>query len=102
MYRLGVETILGFTKRGERLFIEPCVPAAWTQFTLEYRYGRTLYVIVVHDPGSIRRGETDVTVDGQSLDAPGILLVDDGIEHAVSVRPRVTTDAATAGRVAAE
>jgi cyclic beta-1,2-glucan synthetase len=101
MYRLGVETILGFVKRGDTLFIEPCVPAAWPQFTLEYRYGRTLYVIVVQAPGSIPRGETDVTVDGQALDAPGIPLVDDGVEHAVSVRPRVRTDAAAAGREAA-
>jgi cyclic beta-1,2-glucan synthetase len=101
MYRLGVETILGFTKRGETLFIEPCVPAAWPEFTIEYRHGRTLYVIVVHDPGSIRRGETDVTLDGRALDNAGIPLVDDGVEHAVTVRPRVRADATMARRDAA-
>jgi cyclic beta-1,2-glucan synthetase len=95
MYRLGVETILGFAKRGDTLFIEPCAPAAWPEFTIEYRHGRTLYVIVVHDPGGIRRGEAAVTLDGQPLDGRGIPLVDDGAQHTVAVRPRVEAHGST-------
>src|ERR1041385_4914502 len=29
MYRVGLEAILGFTKRGDTLRIEPCVPRDW-------------------------------------------------------------------------
>jgi cyclic beta-1,2-glucan synthetase len=93
MYRVGVETILGFTKRGDTLFVEPRTPAAWPEFTIEYRYGRTAYVIVVHDPGGLRRGEAEVTLDGRTLDGSGIPLVDDGMRHEIVVRPRVRVDA---------
>jgi cyclic beta-1,2-glucan synthetase len=87
MYRLGVETILGFTKRGDTLVIEPRVPAAWPEFTIEYRYARSVYVIVVQNPGTVQRGQAEVTLDGQLLDAPAIPLVDDGLRHTVAVRP---------------
>ena len=33
MYRVGLEAILGFTKRGDTLPIDPRVPAAWPEFT---------------------------------------------------------------------
>jgi cyclic beta-1,2-glucan synthetase len=98
MYRLGVETILGFTKRGDTLVIEPRVPAAWPEFTIEYRYGPTTYVIVVHDPAGIRHGEAEVTLDGRTLDGSDIPLVDDGLRHTVAVRPRVRADATIARR----
>jgi cyclic beta-1,2-glucan synthetase len=29
MYRVGLETILGFVKRGDTLYVEPRMPAAW-------------------------------------------------------------------------
>jgi cyclic beta-1,2-glucan synthetase len=87
MYRLGVETILGFTKRGDTLVIEPRVPAAWPEFTIEYRYGRSVYTIVVHDPGAVRHGEAEVTLDGRLLKAAAIPLVDDGLRHTAAVRP---------------
>jgi cyclic beta-1,2-glucan synthetase len=98
MYRLGVETILGFAKRGDTLFVEPCTPATWPEFTIEYRHGRTAYIIVVHDPGGIRRSTAEVTLDGRTLDGPGIPLVDDGERHTVAIRPRVQVDAASVRR----
>ena len=33
-------------KRGDTLFIEPRAPAAWPEFSIEYRYGGSLYAIV--------------------------------------------------------
>ena len=37
MYRVALESILGFQQRGDMLFIEPCIPASWKEFTIEYR-----------------------------------------------------------------
>jgi cyclic beta-1,2-glucan synthetase len=88
MYRVAVEAMLGFTKRGDTLTIDPCVPAAWPELTIEYRYGRTAYEIVVHDPGNDRGLGTYVTLDGRNLDTGVIPLTDDGALHSVVVRPR--------------
>jgi cyclic beta-1,2-glucan synthetase len=87
MYRVGLEAILGFTKRGDTLSLDPCVPPGWPEFTIEYRYGHSVYAIVVHGPHGARGSLHEVTLDGRVLDGPAIPLVDDGARHAVVVRP---------------
>src|SRR5207249_1689751 len=81
MYRVGLEGILGFRKRGDTLFIEPRAPAVWPEYTIEYRYGKSLYVIVVRNEGDMVRGLVEVTIDGRVSDGAGIPLVDDGERH---------------------
>ncbi|MEP6572420.1 MAG: glucoamylase family protein [Gemmatimonadota bacterium] len=88
MYRVGLESILGFTKRGDHLFISPAVPAAWPEYTIDYRYGRTTYHISVERPAQVRSGIAEILLDGAVLAEPGIPLVDDGSDHTVCVRPR--------------
>jgi cellobiose phosphorylase len=85
MYRVGLEAILGFTKRGNILSLEPCVPAGWPEFTVEYRHGRSTYTIVVQQPHAVKSGTGEVTLDGRVLEGRGIRLVDDGARHTVLV-----------------
>ena len=40
----------GIPVRGTKLFLEPCVPASWREFTIEYRYGSATYAITVINP----------------------------------------------------
>jgi cyclic beta-1,2-glucan synthetase len=87
MYRVGVEAILGFHLRGDTLFIEPSAPAAWREYTIEYRHGTAMYIITVLRPGAVRAGGASVTLDGRVLDGTGIPLADDGARHTVEVRP---------------
>jgi cyclic beta-1,2-glucan synthetase len=87
MYRVGLEAILGFTKRGDRLTIEPSVPAAWPEFTVEYQHGRSRYVIVVREPGRLRSGRCELTLDGKVIDGNELPLIDDGASHSVVIRP---------------
>jgi cyclic beta-1,2-glucan synthetase len=93
MYRVGLEAILGFTKRGDTLAITPRVPRDWPEFTIEYRFGRSRYVITVREPGTVGRGMAEVSVDGRVLDGPAIPLVDDGQRHEVVVRAGATAPA---------
>jgi cyclic beta-1,2-glucan synthetase len=88
MYRVGLEAILGFTKRGDRLGIAPRVPADWPELTVEYRHGGTSYVIVVSEPAEVGRHGAAISVDGVALAGQEILLTDDGARHEVEVRPR--------------
>ena len=86
MYRIALEAILGFTRRGDTLSFTPRVPAAWPEFTIEYRFGNSPYTIVVRQLGDGINGDAEVSVDGVALDTPHVQLVDDGRKHEVVVK----------------
>ena len=46
-YKAGLEYILGFRKRQDMLYINPCIPNHWERFNIEYRYGSAKYNINV-------------------------------------------------------
>jgi cyclic beta-1,2-glucan synthetase len=87
MYRAGLEWILGFRLRGARLTLDPCVPRAWRDFEIVFRYRTARYEIAVENPGGVSRGIAAMELDGASL--PGnpaaIPLADDGSTHRVRV-----------------
>jgi cyclic beta-1,2-glucan synthetase len=83
MYRVALEAILGFQQRGEQLFIEPCIPSSWKEFSVEYRYRSSTYVITVQNPDGVQRGRAELVVDGKSTEQ-AVSLVDDGRTHAVT------------------
>jgi cyclic beta-1,2-glucan synthetase len=86
MYRAGLEWLLGFRVQGDRLMIEPCIPAAWPRFTITYRHGGTRYEIVVENSRGAGRGVSLIEMDGVKVDASaGIALVDDQQPHRVRV-----------------
>lgn len=86
-YRVALESILGLTKRGNRLTITPCVPRDWPGYRIEYRVGTARYEIDVqlHPPDAVDAAST-VVLDGRPVDDGGIDLVDDGETHRVVVR----------------
>jgi cellobiose phosphorylase len=87
MYRVALEAVLGFTKRGDRLRLDPRVPAAWPEFRLEYRHGSAVYEVTVERPHVARAGAQEVVLDGRPVEGEWIDLVDDGARHTVVVRP---------------
>jgi cyclic beta-1,2-glucan synthetase len=87
MYRVGLESILGFTRRGDTLRIDPRVPAGWRGFSIEYRFGDATYAISVEEPAEISRVGAEVTMDGTILDGAVFPLRADGARHEVLVRP---------------
>jgi cyclic beta-1,2-glucan synthetase len=87
MYRVALESILGFDKRGDTLRITPRVPAEWPELTIVYRFGESEYTITVHEPGRVAAGAV-VRLDGRVLDDGVIPLEDDSGKHEVVVAPR--------------
>ena len=83
MYRIALESILGFQLRGEELLLEPCIPSSWKEFTIEYRHGRTTYTITVKNPDGLQCGDVEISVDGNGSER-ALRLVDDGKSHAVT------------------
>jgi cyclic beta-1,2-glucan synthetase len=85
MYRLGVEAILGLSRAGSILRINPCVHHDWHQYEIEYRLGKTMYHIRVENPQGANRGVSQIVMDGKVLKDSDIPLLDDEIIHEVVV-----------------
>jgi cyclic beta-1,2-glucan synthetase len=85
MYRVGLESLLGFKLTGDTLEIIPCVPMAWPSFEIDYRYRTSTYRIKVIEPAAIRERGAEITVDGALTGEAVIRLVDDGAVHEVSI-----------------
>jgi cyclic beta-1,2-glucan synthetase len=86
LYRAGLESILGFHKRGSELRIDPCIPRDWKGFELSYRHGSSVYRVVVSNPARVCRGVARVNLDGSLLPNGALVpLSDDGSEHLVEV-----------------
>jgi cyclic beta-1,2-glucan synthetase len=88
MYRVGLESILGFEKVGNTLRIRPCVPSHWPSFIITYRFGTSTYRIEVRDPAIVAMRGSAINVDDAAIEGDAILLVDDGRLHQVVVRAR--------------
>ncbi|TDT61306.1 GH36-type glycosyl hydrolase domain-containing protein [Fonticella tunisiensis] len=85
MYKVGLEEILGFKKKGSSLIIDPCIPSYWKEFKIRYKYNKTDYIINVSNPAGVNRGVKEVKMDGVVLGDKTIKLVDDEKFHSVEV-----------------
>ncbi|SEM99308.1 GH36-type glycosyl hydrolase domain-containing protein [Lihuaxuella thermophila] len=88
MYQAGIEWILGLRRRGDRLYIRPCIPSEWQEFSITYRFGNSRYQITVQNPEGKSAGWTTLLIDGRKKhiaeeDGPWIELCDDGQVHHV-------------------
>jgi cyclic beta-1,2-glucan synthetase len=85
MYRLGIEAILGITRAGEMLNVNPCIPHDWTGFKVDYRFGGTHYKISVENPQGRNQGVRQIFLNGNLLQDGSIPLADDGQPHEVRI-----------------
>ncbi len=85
MYRVGLESILGFRLRGTTLFIDPCVPKSWPRFDIVFQYHSTRYELAVENPRGVGRGVSELILDGEKPPDIhlGLPLVNDGATHKV-------------------
>jgi cellobiose phosphorylase len=86
MYKAGVESILGFTKNGSKLTIEPCIPKKWTEYSIKYRYMETIYDIIIKNPEGLTKGVVNISIDGNVIDGNVINLINDKVTHNIVVK----------------
>ncbi|NLG83878.1 MAG: hypothetical protein GX493_04555, partial [Firmicutes bacterium] len=80
MYRVWIEEVLGFKRRGRALRLQPVIPADWPGYAMVYRFGESVYEI------EVTRGEAPaVEFDGRPWQEEAIPLLDDGGRHRVRV-----------------
>lgn len=86
MYRAGLEWILGFHLRENKLFVNPCIPTSWPGFELSFRYHSAFYEIKVENPTRVSKGLQIIEIDGKSVSRnEGIPLADDGGKHIIRI-----------------
>ena len=85
MYRAGLESMLGFKVRGDRLTVEPSIPRSWPGYEVTYRRGKTLYHIKVENPHGVSVGVVSVELDGALLPLNEIPLQADGTRHEIRI-----------------
>ncbi|NOQ21552.1 MAG: hypothetical protein GQ565_02720 [Candidatus Aegiribacteria sp.] len=85
LYRLGMEAILGITRKGDRLIIDPCIPECWGEFTATIRYESSVYHIHVENPEEVSSGVISIEMDGECFTEGDIPLTDDQAEHNIRV-----------------
>lgn len=84
-YRVWLEEILGFQRRGDTLTIDPVIPKDWSSFRLRYRFQNTIYRISVENPEHCSRGVALVELDGVVVAGKIVVLRNDTLSHDVRV-----------------
>ncbi|HBN81917.1 MAG TPA: hypothetical protein DD433_11165, partial [Ruminococcaceae bacterium] len=85
MYQGLLNWFLGIRKEGSELVIDPATPAGFGDFSIEYRYGSSLYEIRVESRSRGTLTTEAVTVDGRTIPGNRVLLEDDGEKHRIVV-----------------
>jgi cyclic beta-1,2-glucan glucanotransferase len=85
MYRAGIESILGLRRRGDTFAIDPCIPSSWPEYRITWRYLDSCYEITVSNPARRCGGIMKATVDGLTVNAASIPLLNDGRTHEVRI-----------------
>jgi cyclic beta-1,2-glucan synthetase len=94
MYRAGVEGILGIRREGDRLVVDPRIPAAWPGFEAMVNVASTRYDIRVENRPASGDGVSAVVLDGV-LAEPGdepVRVPLDGGKHDLLIRLRTTRE----------
>jgi cyclic beta-1,2-glucan synthetase len=85
MYQVAIEGLLGLRRGGATFSVDPCIPAMWPEYAVDWRVGQTIYRIRVTNPEHRCRGIDAASLDGLAVDPCAIPLRDDGTEHYVEI-----------------
>ncbi len=85
MYQGLLQWFLGLRKEGNQLIIDPATPEGFGEYTMEYRFGESLYIIKVESRSKGIMTVDGITMDGERIEGNRILLVDDKKEHVITV-----------------
>lgn len=85
LYKAGIEYILGIKKRGNKLYIDPCIPQEWEGYKVHYNHFDTTYKINILNPEKRSKGVISISLDGKYIHSKAIELSNDKGSHEVVV-----------------
>ena len=74
LYRFAIRQLLGLQRRGDRLYVRPCLPNTWPVFAATLRHKEAEYRLRVHEPGHIQHDQLFIVDNGTAIDASSIAL----------------------------
>ena len=83
MYRVWLESVLGFHLRGQSLILDPVLPPEWDGFELDYRHAEARYHIQVRRDRKVRKRQ--ILVNGRVLEGGTVVLDRDSSEADILV-----------------
>lgn len=76
-YKAGIEYILGLKIEKKFLKIEPNIPNTWKEYSIRYKFGKTIYSVKVKNPNGKTNGIRKFVLNGNEVQEKRIKLVDD-------------------------
>jgi cellobiose phosphorylase len=73
-YYAATQYILGIHPDYRGLRIDPCIPAAWTEFTVTRRFRNKLVHIEVSNPAGVQKGVKKIRLNGQPIEGNVLAL----------------------------
>ncbi len=84
-YRAMAEWILGVRADYDGLRIDPCLPSAWKECSLERDFRDARYRIRIRNPDGVQKGKLSLSIDGEPLAGNLVPVFADGQTHVVEV-----------------
>ncbi|WP_428241908.1 GH36-type glycosyl hydrolase domain-containing protein [Gynuella sp.] len=79
------QAILGIKPQYDGLQVDPCIPKAWTHYSVVRQFRDVTYHIDIFNPKSVSKGVTSVVVDGEPITGNILPMFEPGTEHRVTV-----------------
>lgn len=86
VYQLILESFIGLKKEGNHLHFKPCIPENWPSVKIRYAFETSVYHIEYQQSLNGAPVSTTLILDGLEQPGESILMVNDGLEHAVIVK----------------
>ncbi len=81
LYKVGLEYMAGFKKKGHRLYIDPCIPRNWDRYEIDYRTEKAVFHIEIKNPDNVSCGVMSVIIDGKTRPEGFIDLREEGYHN---------------------
>ena len=83
-YRCGMEYLLGLKIRKDRLEICPCIPEEWEKYSIQYKYGKSIYNIKINNQRKTNQVQT-LIINGIKQERKDIPLRDENQIYEIEV-----------------
>lgn len=77
-YEAGIRYILGIKIQQETLILEPCIPNDWKEYSIQYKFGESIYNIRVTNPDGKNTGISQLKLNGQIVENKQVKLIKTG------------------------